>query len=1313
MNHLDLKTLAIFGMASMTVLATGCAQNVGDINRVQPNYSAKKDFGGVWYIRQTLTDVPATMGGVFVGVSSEMEKVRWEVQEDYLIAYRAYEYIPGYDQDAGDKIDGETQVKPGQTEGRDPSLYKEAPIAIFPIRSHFDIVRSYNTATGEQSNVLVENAFDRPWHERDFMRVEWSRNLVDSSFLVDFVQGVSGASYFVQANEGGADAFYEEHRKNEKGQKELAYFDYVTKMSLNPGAACAYGLSCLPGDVKVRFSFSRLPEYERDYEPAYYDDDMMTKFGYFRTERNVYDRKFGFLDKKMQRLANRHDIWKNDFKRDVVTGDYIRDAEGRRIPVPMAQREPKPIVYHLSPNYPEEMTPGAEAVVKDWERAFRRTVAAVKGVSEEKILEDYGPMFVLCKSRYEQEPTGYEAVCDVRPEAARYKNGSYIPFEARSGDLRLSYLYWVHQPQAAGPLGYGPSFADPETGEVVSGTAYVYGAAIDTYAQSAINQIRYANGDFSEEEIREGADVEQFIAKNYDRASADPRARGTGPSAKLADISAADAEDVLIDAKGKQLFSLFEKNGFDALRGDPNYRQRQIDKLKAAGYDQLMLDDEVVRGLAQQMGPDFKKSFNPNDITGDMLQQILKEQNPLDMEKRIKTDKARLDFASRHNVYLAEFADNAIMGTAKKYKGRKDYEQIWVEIRNEIFRAVMAHEAGHTLGLRHNFQGSFDSVNYFDQYWELKKESFKSPSNLLDFYKSNEMTPGQIDGDMTRYQYSTIMDYHSRFNSDWSGIGKYDEAAILFAYSFGTYRDLDASNTEPIPAEAGFVEILTDIPMGVGRENMQAFDDRFAPSQHPLENLHYTTFIEQLGGPEAIKKRDVMRLPELEALREQNPVGSAGRPVENHYMFCSDEWAGSLISCSRWDLGADPLEIVQHTITNYYEYYPMTHFRRGRQSFNSFSAANRAVRSFETMPFVYQMWFFDRYYGGDQTMKTYYQLAAFAGLNFLKDVATMPYYGAYQEQDGEYRLASLNPDAQGDGVALRVYPGEGRRQYTRFDTTRGYYYWAYPAEAGHFWESYIALNTLASTSLTTLLGQDVQADALSYRIPFTLYFDDQLTTLFDGFFMRDNESIAPRVANGRLLNNPLAPLSATSNNTRFTFDPLTGEELEANMLNASKPVDIRVNFNQRIWSILNGLIAFNANYQRTFVDQARVFKVGNGEQITPGPNHEIVQFTDTNSGITYGAIRPRNNANFKGMAARMVQNGATLNTSISEKISQYNNLADKINNDTTLTAAQREALITQANGIADQINQDSFDLSNLVEDINILSSAVDIFSNPL
>ena len=41
-------------------------------------------------------------------------------------------------------------------------------------------------------------------------------------------------------------------------------------------------------------------------------------------------------------------------------------------------------------------------------------------------------------------------------------------------------------------------------------------------------------------------------------------------------------------------------------------------------------------------------------------------------------------------------------------------------IREQFHLSVIAHEMGHSMGLRHNFTGSFDALNYRTEYWQIR-----------------------------------------------------------------------------------------------------------------------------------------------------------------------------------------------------------------------------------------------------------------------------------------------------------------------------------------------------------------------------------------------------------------------------------------------------------------------------------------------------------------------------------------------------------------------------------------------------------------
>ena len=187
---------------AVLLFGAGCAEELGDIDRTQANYLAKRDLAGAWYYLQTVVGVPPTSAFTFMGETSVTEKIRWRIQEKYLVGYRAYPKVPGAERPS---------TLPADFYGEE---YTENPIVAYRIESHFDRMREYNATTGEETNVLVENDTDRPWFEREYVRVDWSENLVTNfDFItVDYLDLEEGSAlvknleYFVPEEQGGEDA---------------------------------------------------------------------------------------------------------------------------------------------------------------------------------------------------------------------------------------------------------------------------------------------------------------------------------------------------------------------------------------------------------------------------------------------------------------------------------------------------------------------------------------------------------------------------------------------------------------------------------------------------------------------------------------------------------------------------------------------------------------------------------------------------------------------------------------------------------------------------------------------------------------------------------------------------------------------------------------------------------------------------------------------------------------------------------------------------------------------------------------------------
>ena len=85
-------------------------------------------------------------------------KIKFDVEEKYLYARRSYEQIQGSE----------------DAYRQDPAKYAGQPVAAWPITSQFDIIRDYNSTTGEETNKIIEST-ERPWNEREFIRVDWSQ----------------------------------------------------------------------------------------------------------------------------------------------------------------------------------------------------------------------------------------------------------------------------------------------------------------------------------------------------------------------------------------------------------------------------------------------------------------------------------------------------------------------------------------------------------------------------------------------------------------------------------------------------------------------------------------------------------------------------------------------------------------------------------------------------------------------------------------------------------------------------------------------------------------------------------------------------------------------------------------------------------------------------------------------------------------------------------------------------------------------------------------------------------------------------------
>jgi len=830
--------------AISALVAVGCGQPEL-LDRTQPNYVKKSDLlDGQWYIKETIVDLPKTPGapGV-IGSGGELDKIRWEVQENMLVGYRTYEVVPGADP----RVDP-VKSKIGDVRFRDGKPFKGNPVFAYRITSHFDRQRQYNAATGEVTNVLVEDTADRPWYQRQYMRVDWANNQVlnysNATGPFDFLSGMLKVRVVTDQdqttrNESIVYTCSDGSQKNDSTLKcaegsKLTYFDFTTQAIVDPPAIDYPGYGRLPyclfnptydcesASAKIRTSVLKVDEARvDDYEPLAYSDKLMVKFGLFRNESYSYSKDRYWTYTGQQFFAMRHNIWRKSKTPVLVNGKPDIDAVTGRPKyetIPVTKREVRPVVYYMTENTPRELWAAAaqrhaakdgfepkNTIEASWDRAFRKAVAVPRGLelNDPKMVQ----MFYVCES----------PVQEGAPEACG-KPGTY----ARLGDLRFNMAPYVDQ-NSGGLLGLGPSAMDPETGEVVMATANVYGPGLDTWAGSSAQVIDVVNGEVSLSELVAGKDIKDYVFANLN--GTDPRRPRTGPfTAQQPLISEPSRPASSFNKPNGRLADLlgtWKQTGLPLMKGNRKEAVAQLLKDNPSLEDSLINLPEVrVAVLGHVPNRAFGQRLESDSaFYRQVARNVLLGIDPLEEARRATKQKVDPSIGC---FYEFNYSDEDYFGVAKrkaklqndliaKFKGQGNpacanpaactdaeakklaKDEVYNDLRREAYRSVMEHEIGHTLGLRHNFIASADPLNYHDGYWDLRKETIGviaggrrvlpiTPQNMADAAKQNER---QQNESIYEYQYSSIMDYGARVNAQNRGTGKYDDAAILFSYGGG------------------------------------------------------------------------------------------------------------------------------------------------------------------------------------------------------------------------------------------------------------------------------------------------------------------------------------------------------------------------------------------------------------------------------------------------------------------------------------------------------------------------------------------------
>ena len=1337
-----------------TLAAAGCGPAI-EINRVSPNVVEKSIFTGEWYYRSTVIDKQYHTAGTFIGMEGGMERLRWEVTENALVAYRSYEKIPGSD-----------PSNPGDNN----------VIAAFPIAKHFDIRRGYNSVNGVENNTVEENDSDRPWWERDYMRVDWSTNIGPS-----FDQAAGDVEcwqdeYGVQCSVGGMVGVNRNSNNVPTWPYRVRispdYIETTIDTQQMPDPYICYlldGMSpCNAAMVQMKMSFMKLNP-ANDYVPMNYSDysevatgtlvrddtgaeifsaakygtqlvprmcvndevgadgkgiflvieedgatrmcntdpfngddptdcteivgrcdgmeelwyaagpedvgiecdtsihdpddcyqftlPIFSKFGYFRTDRYVQDRENGFTLHGRERLINRWNIWQKSRAEDGA-------------PLPMSVREPKPVVYYLNVDFPPEMQSAADALEADWDVAFRSAVASAKGLPLAEVTQQMFDIRVndcnithvnavaeeldlvdsLRTNGIDEVGVGnLEEACAVlewETQKLHLADETVPVFTWQQlGDLRYAFLNWTVKPELAGPLGYGPSAADPITGEIISANANIYGASLDTYSNWGADIVQLINGEISSQDVLNGTNVREHIEAVRNRWSQ------TVPQAQVDSFK-----------------SLFDQR--TAFMSDEQYYKQipltavneGMDRLAASGIEEtFLIDDEMLRLFggdpaaiaegrvtSEMMNKARPSNWARNRVPQEAMVAVNASVGDLEgtysgnpegmLGAAAKLDELA-DYLGRKNFcFLAAQVEPAVADLAARMASDGlDREQIVQKIREQVFIGVTAHELGHTFGLRHNFSGSADPVNFFPEFWNVTD----LPAEQEHLKAKNGMTSRFETG------YSSIMDYHQRFNSDWAGIGMYDKAAIKMGYA-ETAEVFDESEGLFVARDwigsATFLFNPYDLPRVLGGssandrindEYSRTFNEYEAGDENATMDLENDSGIvphaENIFRRKDIRMRDYMRnqvlmayvgsLTDTEDLAYYGLADDDGQApkVAVPYDFCSDAYAwGGGLTCNRYDQGITSSEIVNNAGQMYEFYYPFNNFRRDRV-FSSYGSwvngyLNR-LYSRTYQPMLNSFRYF--YYYRRSSARLFpgvndWGLAAMQGMNFFARVLQTPEAGTYCKQGTTYVPEARASDCT-DSVELGL--DQGRIYNTSWDTEYIYN----PSNLGVYWDKAIAIQAMTDSDAFFFRDFSSMTNRGAFSIGYYRVFQPEMLKLFGGMMGGDTSTYAPVVVDG-------------TNGAEVVYRPFLSTDIYGNTITpdprlaAGDPIEPATSYQLKYWAAVYGMFNLTSTLDQTmdFASRARIRLAGSASDpvvdTTVVDPANIKTFADPVSGVVYRSV---------------------------------------------------------------------------------------------
>ncbi|RJO67469.1 MAG: hypothetical protein C4523_09360 [Myxococcales bacterium] len=352
------RTIGEIGLVAFVAVAlSACVTERSPIDQTDRLGLDKRLFEGEWFYKQTVVDLPYSIDWSFVGETNELKIIRWEITENWLIAYSVHQKI--------EYTDTEGTPRPSNV-----------PIMALPILAHFDRQLAQNPTTGEDLPMLVENT-DKPWWQRRYFVVDPAGSPLtnfelqylnitidlDNPFNYEPLSGYRQVEFHDKTGKAINPLDYElRHMAGEEQLAETFSFHTTTVVSANNNWDHIWTwddvnefINWEPARIEMRHFFWRVDRdaiAQNGFHAMEFQDEMFRRFGYFVREYRGVDPQHGYRE-------NYTHMWANHFN---ISGD-------------------NKIVYYLGPNFPKRLELTACSIGADYNHAFSK--AAYEGKQAE------------------------------------------------------------------------------------------------------------------------------------------------------------------------------------------------------------------------------------------------------------------------------------------------------------------------------------------------------------------------------------------------------------------------------------------------------------------------------------------------------------------------------------------------------------------------------------------------------------------------------------------------------------------------------------------------------------------------------------------------------------------------------------------------------------------------------------------------------------------------------------------------------------------------------------------------------------------